>query len=59
LDDSKKTNGAEWIKCTFYRVWYHATYQKVVDELHFMCDGCEDSDDSKQSFYVYTKGQYW
>jgi hypothetical protein len=36
----------EWIECTFCQVWYHTTCQKVVGEYHFMCDGCEHSDDS-------------
>jgi hypothetical protein len=29
-----------------------------LDEPHYICDSCEDSDDSEQSYYVYTKGQY-
>jgi hypothetical protein len=37
----------EWIECTFCQVWYHTTCQKVVGEYHFLCDGCEDSNDSE------------
>jgi len=46
-DKAKKKNGAEWIECSFCRVWYHTTYEKFVDEPHFVYDGCEDSDDSE------------
>jgi len=46
-DDAKNQNGAEWTQWLFCHVWYHTTCRKVVDELQFMCDGCEDSDDSE------------
>jgi hypothetical protein len=46
-DDTRKKNGAEWMQCTFCRVRYHTICQNVVDGIHFMCDGCEDSHDSE------------
>jgi hypothetical protein len=46
-DHTKKRNGAEWIHCPLCTVWYHTKCQNVTDQLHFMCDGCNDSDENK------------
>ena len=46
-EDTKTKNGAEWMECSFFRVYHTACQKKVVEELHFVCDGCEYSDDSK------------